>query len=94
MIFLHGGPGSSAPGMPSSRDMDAELIKYFTVVHWDRRGAGKSYDKDTPESATILRDLLQNPQNSCGFCHNLIIIAEPGKMLIKADAEKGHFICM
>jgi pimeloyl-ACP methyl ester carboxylesterase len=56
LIFLHGGPGVPFLGMPSSRTEDAELIKHFTVVHWDQRGAGKSYSKDTPvESMTFDR---------------------------------------
>ncbi len=56
LLFLHGGPGAPAPGMPSSRNQDAELIKHFTVVHWDQRGAGKSYDRDIPvHSMTIDR---------------------------------------
>lgn len=37
LIFLHGGPGAPLMGMSSSRKFDAELIKYFTVVHWDQR---------------------------------------------------------
>lgn len=48
LLFLHGGPGAPFLGMSSSRKLDAELIKHFTVVHWDQRGAGKSYNKDIP----------------------------------------------
>ncbi|MGB3632571.1 MAG: alpha/beta hydrolase, partial [Rubrobacteraceae bacterium] len=46
LIFLHGGPGEPVMGMSSSRILDAELINHFTVVHWDQRGAGKSYTND------------------------------------------------
>ena len=56
LIFLHGGPGSPMGGMSSSRQFDAVLIKHFTVVHWDQRGAGKSYDESIPiESMTFDR---------------------------------------
>ena len=48
LIFLHGGPGEPAMGMSSSRNLDSELIEHFTVVHWDQRGAGKSYNSDIP----------------------------------------------
>jgi pimeloyl-ACP methyl ester carboxylesterase len=42
--------------MSSSRIFDSELIKHFTVVHWDQRGAGKSYYRDIPiESMTFDR---------------------------------------
>ncbi|MDJ0592326.1 MAG: alpha/beta fold hydrolase [Pleurocapsa sp. MO_226.B13] len=51
LLVLHGGPGATAGFMPSSRNLDAELIKHFTVVHWDRRGAGKSYSRDIPISS-------------------------------------------
>ena len=37
LIFLHGGPGPPMGGMSSSRRFDSELIKHFTVVHWDQR---------------------------------------------------------
>ncbi|MHA2139088.1 MAG: alpha/beta fold hydrolase [Candidatus Hodarchaeales archaeon] len=48
LVFLHGGPGMPLLGMSSSRRRDKELIKHFTVVHWDQRGAGKSFNKDIP----------------------------------------------
>jgi pimeloyl-ACP methyl ester carboxylesterase len=54
LLFLHGGPGAPLLGMASSRTHDAEMIKHFTVVHWDQRGAGKSYSSDIPvESMTF-----------------------------------------
>lgn len=40
LLWLHGGPGS--PQMPVAYNLDAELEKYYVVVHWDQRGAGKS----------------------------------------------------
>jgi proline iminopeptidase len=56
LLFLHGGPGAPLLGMSSSRKHDAEMIKHFTVVHWDQRGAGKSFDSNIPvDSMTIDR---------------------------------------
>jgi pimeloyl-ACP methyl ester carboxylesterase len=56
LLFLHGGPGAPLLGMSSSRKYDAELIKHFTVVHWDQRGAGKSFSHDIPvDSMTVDR---------------------------------------
>jgi len=60
LIFLHGGPGEPVLGMSSSRKLDVELIKHFTVVHWDQRGAGKSYSKDIPANTMTLDQLVED----------------------------------
>jgi len=41
VLFLHGGPGTSQ--LTSNRRNTRDLERYFTVVNWDQRGAGKSY---------------------------------------------------
>ena len=41
LLYLHGGPGTSQLAL-NRRNM-RELERYFTVVNWDQRGAGKSY---------------------------------------------------
>jgi pimeloyl-ACP methyl ester carboxylesterase len=51
LIFLHGGPGAPMGGISSSRIYDTELINHFTVVHWDQRGAGKSFNRNIPISS-------------------------------------------
>ena len=41
VLFVHGGPGTSQ--LTSNRRNTQDLERFFTVVNWDQRGAGKSY---------------------------------------------------
>ncbi|NVM35451.1 MAG: alpha/beta hydrolase [Candidatus Lokiarchaeota archaeon] len=60
LLFVHGGPGSPLLGMSSSRKYDKELIKHFTVVHWDQRGAGKSYNRKIPIESINLESYVKD----------------------------------
>ena len=60
LLFLHGGPGAPVLGISSSRKYDAELIKHFTVVHWDQRGAGKSFYSDIPVDSMTLDRFVED----------------------------------
>ena len=60
LLFLHGGPGAPLLGISSSRKYDAELIKHFTVVHWDQRGAGKSFNCDIPVDSMTLDSFVMD----------------------------------
>ncbi len=54
LILLHGGPGMSATGL--FRASNAALEDAFTVVYWDQRAAGRSFDpRADPASLTIER---------------------------------------
>lgn len=46
LLVIHGGPGSTE--MPLSWTYQAGWEDYFTVVQWDQRGAGKSYNSNDP----------------------------------------------
>jgi pimeloyl-ACP methyl ester carboxylesterase len=63
LLHLHGGPGVPSSPWATWNDYPAELEANFVLVHWDQRGAGKSYSKDlTAEDmhmANFVSDTLQ-----------------------------------
>jgi pimeloyl-ACP methyl ester carboxylesterase len=48
LLMIHGGPAS--PEMPSSWYFQNGWEDYFTVVQWDQRGAGKTYNANDPQT--------------------------------------------
>jgi pimeloyl-ACP methyl ester carboxylesterase len=55
LLLMHAGPGF--PCMPFAH-MAAELEKHFVVVHWDQRGAGKSYSAAVPDSSMNMKQFI------------------------------------
>jgi pimeloyl-ACP methyl ester carboxylesterase len=47
LLLIHGGPAS--PEMPISWVFQSGWEDYFTVVQWDQRGSGKSYNSNDPQ---------------------------------------------
>ena len=74
LLVVHGGPG--LPEMLFSY-RNKELEHDFLVVHWDQRGAGKSYRANTPEITTdqIVSDALQLSHYLRGEFHRKIYLA-------------------
>ena len=60
LLFLHGGPGVSE--MSLSPYMRA-LERHFLVVHWDQRGAGKSYQPGMPREVMTLEHLIADTRD-------------------------------
>jgi pimeloyl-ACP methyl ester carboxylesterase len=58
LIFLHGGPGS--PGIPYARYSMGGLERHFTVVTWDQRGCGKSYNAGIDPGSITLERMLSD----------------------------------
>jgi pimeloyl-ACP methyl ester carboxylesterase len=58
LILLHGGPGFSETGF--FRYFNAPLEKSFTVVYWDQRGAGKSFDPEIPRASMTVEQFISD----------------------------------
>lgn len=56
LILLHGGPGFSETTF--HRVYNADLERRFTVVYWDQRGAGNSYDPHLPKESMTVEQFL------------------------------------
>ena len=54
LLYLHGGPGSATSLFDYA--FTRKWSDVYTVVTWDQRGCGKSYDKSRPE--TITADIM------------------------------------
>lgn len=58
LILLHGGPGLGETAL--FRHFNATLERYFTVVYWDQRGAGKSYDSTISASSMNVEQFISD----------------------------------
>ncbi len=59
LLFLHGGPGM--PMMYLAHEFQRPLEESFTVVQWDRRGAGKTYSRNKPsEESMNVRQIIDD----------------------------------
>jgi pimeloyl-ACP methyl ester carboxylesterase len=56
LICLHGGPGFSETWL--QRYFNAVLEKSFTVVYWDQRGAGKSFNPKIEKSSMTVEQFI------------------------------------
>jgi len=58
LLFLHGGPGM--PAMYLAHAFQGTLERDFVVVHWDQRGAGKSFRDDLDLGTLTVSRLLSD----------------------------------
>lgn len=52
LLFLHGGPGDATN--PWGYAAFHSWLKYFTVVQWDQRGAGRTFGRNGASSASTI----------------------------------------
>jgi pimeloyl-ACP methyl ester carboxylesterase len=57
LLYLHGGPGAAEM---FNRAAQLRLEKYYTVVNWDQRGAGKSYSRSIPLSTMNVEQFISD----------------------------------
>lgn len=68
LLFLHGGPGASATAL--LRKFNSDLEKHFTVVYWDQRNAGKSYNNKTPKEEIKVEKYIQDVDTLTSYIKN------------------------
>lgn len=68
LLFLHGGPGASATAL--LRKFNSELEDHFTVVYWDQRNAGKSYEKKTPKEEIKVSKYIEDVDTLVSYLKN------------------------
>jgi pimeloyl-ACP methyl ester carboxylesterase len=56
LILLHGGPGFGETHF--FRRYNSPLESRFTVVHWDQRGTGKSYNANIPRASMTVEQFI------------------------------------
>jgi pimeloyl-ACP methyl ester carboxylesterase len=73
VLMIHGGPGST---MSQFEDhIYTDWKKEFTIVHWDQRGAGKTFGKNSP--AEINEEFyVNNPLTLAGMTNDGILVTE------------------
>lgn len=60
MLFLHGyATPTSLFDQYYRKEKDSAFFKYFTIVHWDQRGAGMSYSKNI-DASTMTQEQFVN----------------------------------
>jgi len=62
LLFIHGGPGVAFISMGSTFQDPWE--RYFTVVEWDQRGAGKTYESNDKELQRRTMNLAQMEEDT------------------------------
>ena len=87
LLFLHGGPGM--PAMYLGHVFQRDLEKHFIVVHWDRRGAGKSYDAGNGWQPSV-RANLDDLHTLATLLHRQF----PGHRLILVGHSWGTYLGM
>ena len=88
ILFLHGGPGALLFTYAREIGVQAKLENNFTMVYWEQRGCGKSFNPSIKsESMTIEQLVLDTQELTQYLCHRfnrnkLILVARSFGTLI------------
>jgi L-proline amide hydrolase len=72
LLFLHGGPGM--PAMYLAHDFQRQLENDFVIVHWDQRGAGKSFRKGIDPASMTISQLLEDTNAVIGYLRETLAV--------------------
>lgn len=67
LLILHGGPGMPSSPWATWNGYHAGLEEHFVVVHWDQRGAGKSFSKDLTEEDMLVEKFVGDTLELAGI---------------------------
>lgn len=70
ILFLHGGPGSPELPLTIPREISERLEKYFTVVYWEQRGAGMSFNNSIDPTTMTLGQMIEDAHQMTAFLKN------------------------
>ena len=68
LLFLHGGPGASATAL--LRKFNSDLENHFTVVYWDQRNTGKSFNQNTSKDEIKVSNYLNDVEYLTTYLKN------------------------
>jgi proline iminopeptidase len=69
LLFIHGGPGIAF--IPLAGAFQGRWEKYFTVVQWDQRGAGKTYASNDKELVRATMNMARMEQDTVDLVNYL-----------------------
>ena len=80
MLFLHGGPGVCDRHWVIEKQ--SELAEKFTMVCWDQRGSGKSYNKNIRKQQLTVDDYVEDVEFMLDYL--------TGKFGVRKVVLEGH----
>ena len=56
LLWFHGGPGSTL--MPWTEYFDTTLLEHYSIIHWDQRCAGRSFNPSACHQPPLMDDMM------------------------------------